>query len=184
MPGVKKLTMEQDGNEVPVVWPDTFEVQQTTGPARLVIGARTPVALLREVLPMFGSEYFLLYVLAIPRGEGEPGRYESTAVDPAFVDDFLARFERLLEDDARHQFWIGSTGGPGLLVFERHGLIYAYGPVEELQAKLQEDGFQEGPLRFPVPHMHHYRAEHDADSAALLDALPWHRTELREGDDD
>ena len=47
---------------------------------------------------------------------------------------------------------------------DRHEVIYAYGPVAEIVARLKEKGFAEvDMIRMPVPHSHHFHEELDAD---------------------
>eukprot|EP01036_Dinobryon_divergens_P045637 gene45637-60995_t len=43
--------------------------------------------------------YFLLYVLHTPRGEGEPGRYQSPAVSQEEFLGFVRRFSSYLSSD-------------------------------------------------------------------------------------
>lgn len=181
---MEKITHEVEGKEVAWVLPDQYFHQEAGSTSRLVIGARRPVKLLKGLVPDIGPELFLLYILAFPRGEGEPGRYESPELDPQSVRAFLGDFEELLEKDARHQTWIGSTKNRGMLVLDRHGLIYAYGPLEVFERRLSALGFQEEEFKFAVPHSHYYHSEMDSEAKRILGAIDWHRTELREGDED
>ena len=180
---IYKLTVDTDGHEAPVDWGDTFCLQGTTGPGRILIGARNPVALLRKMIPLLGPEFHLLYVLGIPRGEGEPGRYQSPAMTLEAVDAFLVDFKEFLEKDARHHLWIRSTQEQGLLVFEKHNLIYGYGPLEEIQGQLRASGFKYGKINMPSPHIHYYHDSFDGEARRILQVMEWNRTELREGDD-
>ena len=57
---------------------------------------------------------------------------ESPPLDLVDVQIFVEQFGDLLTNDARHELWIGSTSSAGLLVFDKHGIIYAYGPLDDL----------------------------------------------------
>ena len=138
---------------------------------------------LGKLLACLNEPYFLLYVLHTPRGEGEPGRYQSPSLSGAEVDEFLLRFSGLLSRDARHDFWIHSPPSRGTLVWDRHNILHAYGPLDCYRSNLQALGFMEGAVEVPVPHEHHYRDEFDADARALIDALDWRRTPLQPQDE-
>lgn len=179
-----KLTTSVDGSAVPVRWPHVFARERTTGPDRLVIVPREdPIGLLGELAEWIGPEYFLLYVLVVQRGEAPAGRYESPPLELVDVRIFLEEFGRLLECDARHQFWIGSTSDRGMVVYDDHGILYAYGPLEDFQRTLLARQFQPGSFSIPAPHTHHYHAELDAEVARLLGRFEWVRTELRPEDE-
>ncbi len=180
----KKLTMHLDEAETPVVWPDVFSVQETTGPDRLSIAAANPVDLMCSLSQHIGPEYFLLYVLVVSRGEHLVGRYESAACDLSEVNSFLAEYKELLMGDARHQLWVGLTQNKGMLVYETHGLIYAYGPLEALRNELETAGITEGSFSIPSPHSHHYLPEYDSMVSKLFGSRDWIRTELLDGDDE
>ena len=89
----------------------------------------------------------------------------------------------MIENDARHEFWIGSTSNHGMLVYDEHGLIYAYGPLPEFERSLSAMGFRSGEFSIPAPHAHHYHAEYDEDVRRLLSHWDWRHTELRPEDE-
>jgi len=126
---------------------------------------------------------FLLYVLHTPRGEGEPGRYQSTEIDHAALNAFLTRFEAYLANDARFDLWAYSPAARATVVWDRHNTIFAYGNGACFEATLRALGFTAGELPLLGEHMHHYRAEYDADARAILEAFDWHRTDLRPQDE-
>ena len=69
-------------------------------------------------------------------------------------------------------------------MLDRHEVIYAYGPIAEIVARLKEKGFAEVEmLRTPVPHSHHFHEELDADEQAMLEYWEWIQSELQETDD-
>ena len=73
---------------------------------------------------------YVLYVLHVSRAGNEPARYESPAITPNQITEFVWTFREFVRQDARHDLLIGSTDGKGLLVLDRHGLLYAYGALE------------------------------------------------------
>ena len=119
----------------------------------------------------------------MPRGGGEAGRYESKN---SFTLDqlgfFLYDYAELLEKDARNSIWIQSQSG--LLVYDLHNVIYAYGPLEKFQMVLRSSGLSEAnEIRFPSPHVHRYRFQFDDDQARILREGEWVHSPLRPGDE-
>ncbi|MBI3843538.1 MAG: hypothetical protein HY292_02755 [Planctomycetes bacterium] len=122
-----KLSKHVGDEETAVEWPNLFYRQETTGLDRLVIAPRrNPIGLLTELAKYIEPEYYLLYVLVASRGSSLQGRYQSPPLQSVDVRLFLDDFAGLLEHDARHHFWIGSTTTGDLLVYDDHGIIYAY----------------------------------------------------------
>jgi hypothetical protein len=144
------------------------------------------VQLLDTLIGKMPAPFWLLYVLVVPRGEGQPGRYQSS--DPLtneLLKEFLARFRNFLESDGRYNIWIKSESGPALLVWDRHDLIYAYGFEEEWAKDLLIAGWTEvdaDVISLPDPHAHHYHEIFDEDSRAILAAMKWNHSPLREQD--
>jgi hypothetical protein len=125
----------------------------------------------------------LLYVLHTTRTEADLGRYESPELDAEAVQAFLDSFGRFLSEDSRHDFWIRSHGDDATIVWDRHNLIYAYGPVDAFESVLRHLGLQAGaPPSIPDPHVHHYHPERDGDERAVLQAFDWHVKPLRDSD--
>jgi hypothetical protein len=85
---------------------------------------------------------------------------------------FLYSYQELLEQAARNSIWIQSSSG--LLVYDRHNVIYAYGPLEKFKATLSASGLQEAQeIRFPSPHTHRYHFQLDDAQAKLLREADW-----------
>lgn len=173
--------------DLPFKYSDTWALQKTSGAERLIIAPSSGhVALLSELSNTIREPYGILYVLLVPRSAKVPGRYQSAA--PLSRDElgaFLHRFRDFLERDARHNIWVAESGGPSLLVYDRHNVIYAYGPLEDYKRTLLLKGFKQvSEIVFPAPHSHHYNAEHDPDETALLDYLLWKFFPLKEADED
>lgn len=127
--------------------------------------------------------YFLLYVLHTPRGEGAPGRYQSPALSRPQVRDFVARFSALLSGDARFDLWSYSLPEKSTIVWDRHNLLYAYGPLDRYVVELKALGFVHGEVIVPAPHSHEYRQELDTIATALLSAFDWSHAPLQPEDE-
>jgi len=125
----------------------------------------------------------LLYVLHTPRGEGETGRYMSPDISQDQFRDFLERFGDYLRNDSRFDLWVRSADDKATVVWDRHNLIWAYGPTDRFVTVLRGLGFREGRPGVDFEHEHHYRAAFDGDAKALLEAFDWYRTPLRPEDE-
>jgi hypothetical protein len=136
----------------------------------------------RSLLTCIEPPFMLLYVLHTPRGEGEPGRYQSPPVDRAAVEDFLARFSDYLRSDGRFHLWARSQSSNASLVWDNHNIIYAYGPLDDYGQQLNRLGFAEGSSPISFAHTHNYRPECDADAAAVLGLWEWYKTPLQPSD--
>jgi hypothetical protein len=126
--------------------------------------------------------YHLLYVLHTPRGEGPPGRYQSPALSLADVKAFLTQFDPFFSADARFDLWAHSPGDHGTIVWDRHDMLFAYGPLERYTTVLLSLGFMTGKPSVPAPHEHHYRAEFDPLAKHLLTVFNWSYSPLRPED--
>jgi hypothetical protein len=172
----------EDGN--PVIWPNRYRVEQTSGADRLVIAAREePLDVLCGLAEAIGPECAVLYVHVVARAGAPRGRFQSPPLQLVDVRAFVSEYSALLENDARQEFWIGSPEDRGVLVYDRHGLIYAYGPLDEFERLLSAMGFLPGEFSLDFPHCHHYHAEYDADADRLLSHWHWRQTELHPEDE-
>lgn len=86
---------------------------------------------------------------------------------------FLDRFGPFLGSDRRHEFWIKAGEGPDLLVYDPHEIVFAYGDLDRFERALLAEGYVPGEVSIPVPHMHYYHAENDADTESLLASRLW-----------
>ena len=173
------------GPETPHEYNHVFDLQQTTGPSRLVLAPRRDhVDLLLSLIEAMPEPLGLLYVLVVPRSEREPGRYQSEEMwDRAVVASFLERFRDALELDGRHHLWIASDDG-SMLVYDNHQVIYAYGDLDAFEDLARTHGLVPGDVVYPAPHVHCYHERFDADEAAILDEYAWIRYDLVEEHDD
>jgi hypothetical protein len=99
--------------------------EKTSGPDRLVIAPRANyVDLLQKLAACLQEPFLLLYVLVVPRGEGEPGRYQrESSYNAIELKEFLNSYRDFFEQDARQNLWIRSKSDSGLLAYDRHNLI-------------------------------------------------------------
>jgi hypothetical protein len=164
--------------------PIFMEQTTNTGNKRLVVGVPGgDSTVFTKLVGSLEPPYFLLYLLHTPRGEGEAGRYQSPELDSENFHAFLNRFSSFFSSDARHDIWAHSPSENATVVWNRHNLIYAYGPLQWFCSILRGLGFDEGTPNIPFPHQHHYRAEFDTDAAAVLSAFAWQHTPLRSEDE-
>ncbi|CAG9172942.1 hypothetical protein [Cupriavidus pampae] len=155
-----------------------------SGSARLVAGVPGGNSVvLFQMLEHMAPPFYLLYLLHTPRGEGVSGRYQSPALSELELKDFLGRFSQFLGMDARHDVWVHSPGSNATVVWDRHNLIYAYGPTARFESALRQIGFTAGSAKVDFVHAHHYRAEYDADSKAVLIYFDWSYSQLRPEDE-
>lgn len=140
-------------------------------------------SVLLKLIECLEAPFFALYVLHSPRGEGDPGRYQSPELEPGELRAFVSRFSKFFAGDARFDFWVHSPVTGGTLVWDRHNLIFGYGPIDCFGRALGSLGFSSGAPVVPDPHRHHYREEFDEEARALLSEYSWHYSPLRPEDD-
>lgn len=127
--------------------------------------------------------FFLLYILHTSRGEGDSGRYQSPAISPSQVKAFLGRFDDFLRGDGRFDLWLHSPADHATVVWDRHDMVFAYGPIDAYEGALRRLGFMPGEPFVPFPHEHHYRDELDEQARDLLAAFDWRYSPLEEEDE-
>jgi hypothetical protein len=122
--------------------------------------------------------------LVVHRGAGQPGRYQSPWLTRDELVDFGAKFGSYFDRDGRHHVWLLSPSEQATLVYDRHNVIFAYGPQDKYVKTLRDMGYAEADsLDLPFPHQHRFHAELDSFERELT-ALPgWHYTPLRKGDE-
>jgi hypothetical protein len=160
-----------------------YTAQTRGGRKRLLIGpSQGHVEILRCLSECLPVPLKLLYVLVVPRSaDHEPGRYESPNLTRDQVEAFLSQHKRFFESDGRHHLWVASPDA-GTIVYDRHDMLYAYGPIDEYIARLEEHGLRPGVVTVPRPHWHAYHAELDAEETAIVSHWQWLRKPLRESD--
>jgi hypothetical protein len=151
---------------------------------RLIIGVPEGNSLVfKTLVQTLEPPYFVLYVLHTPRGEGAAGRYQSPEISTEQFEYFTACFGDYFSSDARFDVWVHSPNDKATIVWDRHNLMFAYGPVQRYIAELKTLGFSDGSPETPTPHQHHYRAEFDAQANALLHSLSWSYSPLKPEDE-
>ena len=179
-----KLGSMRGESIIPFRYSDRFKIEKTTGPDRLCIGVdEAQISLLRKLASSLPAPYYVLYVLHTSRGGNELGRYQSPALDFDALNDFMAEFCDFLTNDARHDMWVHAPKAGATLVWDRHDLMYAYGPLERFRAVLKESA-KEGELNGPPdPHVHMYHAEYDDSEGTLLHYFELSCSPLRASDE-
>ncbi|WP_454831320.1 hypothetical protein [Pseudoxanthomonas wuyuanensis] len=158
--------------------PAVFEVGE-----RIVAGVPGgDPSIFERMIECLEAPYYLLYVLHTPRGEAQPGRHQSPALSLSEVKGFLAQFGPFLSADARFDLWAHSPSDSGTVAWDRHNLLFAYGPLARFSTALRSLGFTTGNPSIPVPHEHHYRADFDGLAQDLMAALDWSFSPLRPED--
>jgi hypothetical protein len=122
--------------------------------------------------------YFLLYVLHTPRGEGEPGRYQSPELSMDELQAFFEEFGDFLSQDGRFDIWAYSPSEQASVIWDRHNQIFAYGPLSRFESELRDLGFAQGIVSIPAPHEHHYRSEFDEKAERVLRSFEWSHSPL------
>lgn len=189
--GVAKITRVSGTADRPVEHPfeydDTFVLESLPdGTARFKIGLRKRQAsVLKAFAAMLKLPCRLLYVLHTARSDTPLGRYESPDLNRAQVEEFIDRFGRFIEEDARHDLWILSESGP-TIVLDRYNMMYAYGTLDRFRTVLKQFSVVEvadwAAPKVPYPHALHYHVEWDDAANELLEGMPWTRKQLRDVD--
>ncbi|MFN3963088.1 MAG: hypothetical protein ACK4NQ_08945 [Fimbriimonadaceae bacterium] len=152
---------------------------------RLVIGpSRNHVDLLLALAKTFPTqEFYVLYVLLVSKTGADQGRYQSPLFEShKELEDFFLKFRDFFEGDGRHHIWIGTPSNEGLLVYDRHNVIYAYGPLAAYTHILASRGFLEQEFSFPVPHGHGYPASGQPEQE-LFQYCQWQHHPLNSADE-
>lgn len=184
MPLIKFSSLFEDVE--PYRYPNLWQIEQTTGPQRIVLAPATDqIDLLVELTRQLPEPFGVLYVLTVPRkGEHEPGRYQSEQpCSRSELEAFLDRFRDYFEQDGRHNLWVFSLPSRAQIIYDNHNVLYGYGPLESFASVAQSRGMTNGEVRFPSPHAHHYHAEFDADERAILGYWEWKYFPLQESDE-
>jgi hypothetical protein len=178
--------ISSSGEELPHKYNNVWAEEVTKGVERLIIApSKDHVPLILELCKAMPEPFGVLYVLVVPRSDRSPGRYQSPVpLSHTQLTDFLNRFRKYFESDGRHHLWIGAMDRSFLLVYDKHNVIYAYGPLQTFKEQLQRLGLEKSlEVRFPTPHIHNYNSDFDGDEGAVLDYLTWKFFPLQETDE-
>jgi len=152
------------------------------GTERLIAGVPNGSDIFPVLAGQLEAPYDLLYVLHTSRGEGAEGRYQSPSLGAAEFFALWNRFSLFFSGDGRFDLWLRSQADGTVLVWDRHNLLYAYGPLTHIEERLKTAGFSEGNPDAGFPHLHHYRPEFDQDAAEILVWLDWKFSPLQPAD--
>ena len=156
-------------------YPAVYFRETTTGAGRLKIAASDHGArLMLQLAQLLRDPFAVLYVLLVPRGGSEAGRYQSPWLNREELTEVFDCYGGFWERDGRHHVWLHSATDQATLVYDQHDVIYAYGPLEEYVALLEAAGFKEAEeLDFPAPHGHCYHREFDELERELASLPGW-----------
>lgn len=125
----------------------------------------------------------MLYILHTPRGEANPGRYQSPELSMNDFRAFIGKYRDFLSSDARFGIWAHSPHDHATVIWDRHNKFFAYGLLPQFISQLRAKGFDEGTIRPFGAHQHHYRAEQDSMAVALIGEYQWAYSPLRPEDE-
>lgn len=182
---LQKIARQGENGELPFSHPAVYEVEtMSNGVRRIVAGVPGGhEAAFRSLTGCLEPPYFILYVLHTPRGEGEAGRYQSPALSNAEFIEFLAQYSEFLGADSRFDIWSHSPNSGGTVVWDRHNLLFAYGPLNSYDRALKKLGYELGKPTVDFPHVHFYRGEFDDYAKSLLEYFEWGHKPLQPTDD-
>jgi hypothetical protein len=167
----------------PFEYGNVFAREEVGGRPRLRVGLdEAQDAAVGTLARTLRGPFHLLYVLHTTRTGAELGRYESPELTSADVESFLSEFGRFLCEDSRHDLWVRSHDDDATVVFDRHNLIFAYGPLEQFERELQSSGAREGQPAVLGAHVHHYHPDWDDAERRVLRRFEWRITPLRPSD--
>lgn len=141
----------------------SFEFQKTKNASRLVVGVPSNGTEITRILAhLLGGPHRLLYVLIVSRVGSSEGRYElKNELDGTNIDDWLNKLRDGLDNDGRHSIWI-KCGEDGLVIYDRHDLLFVYGDLDEVMFALLRQGYEAGEVLTNFRHQHNYWPEYDA----------------------
>ncbi|MBC8064428.1 MAG: hypothetical protein H7Y17_06340 [Chlorobia bacterium] len=181
-----KLAYHLDGvGQAPHRHPHLWKREPAANGERLLIGPKEGfLDLLLQLADCLEPPYAILYVLSVPR-VSEPGRYQmSGRLDRQQLQEFVEPYRAYLEGDARHHLWIHSHDSTATLVYDKHDLIYAYGPLDCYLDVLEKNQLMAGQFELPFPHYHNYFPEFDETEKLIIASHEWKRTGILPGVDD
>jgi hypothetical protein len=157
----------------------------TGGSTRLRIAVSSDGSqVLRMLSRGLKEPFFLLYVLVVFRGGGQVGRYQSHELPHEELDAMFARYGEFWDSDGRHSIWLRSETDNATLVYDRHNLIYAYGPLARFELILETLGYvATSKVSLSFEHEHRYYAEFDSLEQELTTNFASRRSVLHPGDE-
>ncbi len=95
---------------------------------------------------------------------------------------FFVEYRDYFESDGRHHVWIGSPNDEGLIIYDQHNVLFAYGDLSAYENVLMARGMSRKVFWFPSPHGHEYPPANAEREKALLACFLWRRSPLKEQD--
>lgn len=178
-----KSTPADPTGEEPHVW-EPFFYREERSPRPRITATMTGEStnLIRDLANCLEEPCAILHVIKVSR-IGHPGRYQLKEwLDHTELDQYLNEFSEFLSHDGRHDFWIHSS--TGLIVYDRHEILYLYGPLNEFQQLLVSRGYTEELFSIYFAHHHHYNPDFDHFERRLTNSEVYRFSELSETDKD
>ena len=172
----------------PIIHHNEFQVEHLADQKTSITIAASSnhVALLKELASALSEPLYMRHLLVEANGQYPAGRYDLPhAVTLQRVCAFLDDFQTLLTEDGRHSLFIASNDSPEeMLVYDFHGLIYGYGPIDAFCQVARGRGFRETEISaFPMPHGRSWHSSLNAEEDRLLSDFEWRYSPLQAGDD-
>lgn len=180
-----KLSSLVGSEWVPHHYNDSWDIEQTTGPQRLIIGPSSDgVNFLIKLTRILPEPFGILYLLLVSRTGNQPARYQCPhPCSRSDMESFLLEFRDYFESDGRHHIWVTSLPDSSTLVYDHHNVIYAYGPLNKFTEILKSSGFHKNSICFPAPHSHNYNPENDDAEKRVVQHWAWLQSPLLPDDD-
>lgn len=176
---MRKLSRELDGKWVDLLHPREYEEEEH----RLVVGLNSDnSSIVSGLVHQVEGPIYVLYILHTPRGEGDPGRYQSPLVSKDEVLSFISKYKNFLSQDSRYNLWFRSPSEKTTIVWDCHDLVYCYGLTKKFIRFLNQNDYKVGHPHINFMHQHHYRSQYDADASDLLKIFDWSFSDLQDAD--
>ena len=175
---------ENDTNVKEYFYSNIWSVENAPQYQRLAVAPESnQIELIFELSRILPEPFGILYVLVIPRGGNEEGRYQiAQPLSRQEMESFLNDFKDYFEKDARHHIWIASVPTNSMLIYDNHNIIYAYGELEKFQKVIEEKSLIRQDVIIPVPHVHSYNPKYDVEEKGILSEFQWKHFPLAESD--
>ena len=179
IPGIENLVD-------PYHHPNTWTREQTGRVERLIIAPSSHhIDLMMRLLDCMQGPFGILYVLTVSRRDHDQGRYQSKQpFEKPILLSFLEEFREYFEQDGRHHLWAFGIGDKSQIVYDKHNIIFAYGPLDDFEHVLGQEGLTRDNFDYPAPHVHLYHEEFDDAEDRILSEFEWKLFPLQEQDDD
>ena len=179
-----KLSFIENGKEVVYKHERLYNrISSSSGIERIVACApEFDDRLFISLISQSQEPFYILYVLHTPRGEGEPGRYQSPELFHSEIINFVEKYKKFFKVDSRFDIWVHSPDSESTIVWDRHDLIHCYGVLDQCEKVLKESSFPSGEPSINFVHAHHYHAEFDIQAKSLLDEFDWSYSFLKPND--